>query len=298
MSHRIITISREFGSGGRTIGKETAVKLGIPCYDVELIEKIAEESGFTEAYVAERGEYAPHGSWLASAISDRDFYGHSNQDELWAAQRKVILKLAEEGPCVIVGRCADYILRDTADCLTVFIHADMEKRAKRIVEQYGERSDTPEKRLRDKDKRRAAYYQFYTDMEWGAVQHYHVALDSGALGIERCVEILTALYRQEHMGQACPLCGNHCSVEALGCPKGRAYFGLSGGESSGRHPDVAPEPSTPEERVIALLRKGGHYLHHNFGKGEKPDETQLLSNLSGEERASLAALLEKCLEKW
>lgn len=194
MSNRIITISRQFGSGGRTIGKEAAAKLGIPCYDYELIEKFAEESGFTKEFIAERGEYTSHGSWLASAISGRDFYGHSRQDDLWAVQRKVILELAEKEPCVIVGRCADYILRDTADCLTVFIHADMEKRAKRIVEQYGERTDTPEKRLRDKDKRRAAYYQYYTDLEWGAAQHYHIALDSGVLGIETCVDTIVHLY--------------------------------------------------------------------------------------------------------
>lgn len=194
MKHKIITISREFGSGGRTVGKETAEKLGIPCYDMELIEKIAEESGFAEEYVKERGEEAAHGSWLASAFTERDFYGHSNQDRLWAAQRKVILKLAEEGPCVIVGRCADYILRDEADCLTVFIHASMEKRAKRIVEQYGERTETPEKRLKDKDKRRAAYYQFYTDMKWGDMQNYQVCLDSGELGIETCVDVLVMLY--------------------------------------------------------------------------------------------------------
>ena len=299
MSNRIITISRQFGSGGRTIGKESAAKLGIPCYDVELIEKIAEESGFTKAYVAERGEYAPHGGWLASAISDRDFYGHSNQDDLWSAQRKVILKLAEEGPCVIVGRCADYILRDVADCLTVFIHADMDKRAKRIVEQYGERDDTPEKRLKDKDKRRAAYYQFYTDMEWGAAQHYHVALDSGELGIEKCVDTLVALYHQGSGDQTCPCCGNHCSVEALKCPKGREHFGLGGGEKQDRRQgNRPPEPSTPEEKVIALLRKGGHYLHHNFGKGEQPDHAKLLSALSEEEKASLTTLLEKCVESW
>lgn len=198
MKNKIITISREFGSGGRTVGKETAEKLGIPCYDMELIEKIAEESGFTPAYIKERGEYAAHGSWLASAFSDRDFYGHSNQDELWAAQRRVILKVAEEGPCVIVGRCADYILKDvdTVECLTVFIHAAMDKRAQRIVEQYGERTDSPQKRLKDKDKRRAAYYQFYTDMKWGAMQNYHVALDSGVLGIETCVDILVDLYKR------------------------------------------------------------------------------------------------------
>lgn len=194
MKNRIITISREFGSGGRTVGREVAAKLGIPCYDHELIDKIAEESGFAREYIAERGEYASHGSWLASALSDRDYYGHSNQDELWKFQRKVILDLAEKGPCVIVGRCADYILKDTQDCLSVFIHSDLEKRAQRIVEQYGERPETPQKRLKDKDKRRAAYYQFYTERKWGAVQNYDITLNSGSLGIEKCVEILASLY--------------------------------------------------------------------------------------------------------
>lgn len=194
MKNRVITISRQFGSGGRTVGKEAAKKLGIPCYDHELIEKIAEESGFTKAYIAERGEYTSHGSWLASAFSDRDFYGHSYQDDLWVVQRKIILELAEKGPCVIVGRCADHILKDSADCLKVFIHAGMEKRAERIVKQYGESADTPEKRLKDKDKRRASYYQFYTDTKWGDMKNYHVALDSGVLGIEKCVDILAELY--------------------------------------------------------------------------------------------------------
>ncbi len=193
MKHRIITISREFGSGGRTIGREAAAKLGIPCYDHELIEKIAEESGFAKEYIKERGEYTP-GGWLASAFSDRDFNGHSNQDDLWAAQRRVILSLAEKESCVIVGRCADYILKDQADCLTVFIHSDMEKRAERIVQQYGERADSPVKRLKDKDKRRAAYYQFYTDMKWGIAKNYHIALNSGELGIDTCVELITRLY--------------------------------------------------------------------------------------------------------
>lgn len=194
MSNRVITISRQFGSGGRTIGKELAARLGIPCYDNELIEKIAEESGFAKEYIAERGEYTSHGIWFNNAFSDRDFYGHSNQDYLWSIQRKIILELAEKGPCVIVGRCADYILKDTADCLRVFIHADMDKRAERIVQQYGERNDSPEKRLKDKDKRRAAYYQFYTDVKWGVLHHYDITLNSGALSIEKCVDILADLY--------------------------------------------------------------------------------------------------------
>lgn len=194
MSNRIITISRQFGSGGRTIGKETAARLGIPCYDAQLLVKLAEESGFAPEYIAEHSEYAPGGNWFTHIFSDRDQNGHSFQDDLWIIQRKIILELAEQESCVIVGRCADFILRGRADCLRVFIHADMESRARRIVEQYGERTDSPEKRLRDKDKRRAAYYQFYTDMKWGDVNNYHIALDSGALGIDRCVDLLTRLY--------------------------------------------------------------------------------------------------------
>lgn len=196
MSNRIITISREFGSGGRTIGKEVAAKLGIPCYDSELIEKIAEESGLAKEYIAEKGEYAPHGHWLANAFAAgrSSVDGLSTQDYLWSVQRKVILDLADRESCVIVGRCADYILGETHDCLKVFIHADLQKRAERIVQVYGEREESPEKRLQDKDKRRRAYYQFYTDMDWGAAQHYHIALDSGVLGIETCVELIASLY--------------------------------------------------------------------------------------------------------
>ena len=194
MSNRIITISREFGSGGRTIGKEVAAKLGIPCYDQEIIDKIAEESGLAKDYIKERGEYTVSSGWLGSALAGRDFYGRSQQDELWSLQTKVILDLTDKGPCVIVGRCADHILREKADCLTVFIHASMAKRAERIVTIYGESNEAPEKRLHDKDKRRKAYYQMYTDTEWGVAKNYHVALDSGVLGIEKCVEIISGLY--------------------------------------------------------------------------------------------------------
>lgn len=139
-----------------------------------------------------RGSTPPYNGWLI-ALTGRS-NGLTNQDQLWVLQRKIILELAEKGPCVIVGRCADFILRGEADCLTVFIHADMEKRAERIVKVYGERPETPEKRLRDKDKRRASYYQFYADMTWGDARHYDVALDSGRLGIDKCVSTLVSLY--------------------------------------------------------------------------------------------------------
>ena len=192
MVNRIITISREFGSGGRTIGRKVAEKLGIPCYDAELIQKIAEESGYTADYIKEESEYAPEG-WLSTVFTDRTM-GLTNQDKLWSIQCRVIEELAQKGPCVIVGRCADYILRGKADCLNVFIHASMEKRAERIVNEYGERKERPEQRLKDKDKRRAAYHRFYTDMKWGHAQNYHVCLDSGELGIGRCVELISQLY--------------------------------------------------------------------------------------------------------
>ncbi len=192
MSNRVITISREFGSGGRTIGKKVAKKLGIPCYDAMLIQKIAEESGYAADYIREEGEYAT-GGWLSTVFTDRTM-GMTNQDKLWIIQSRVITELAEKASCVIVGRCADYILRDKADCLNVFIHASMEKRAERIVTEYGEREETPEQRLKEKDKRRAAYHRFYTDMKWGHAQNYHVCLDSGKLGLDKCVEIISRLY--------------------------------------------------------------------------------------------------------
>ena len=195
MSERIITISREFGSGGRTVGRMAAKALNIPCYDQEILEELARKSGFTQGYIQEQGEYAAHAGWLSNALASRFSDGLTSQDRLWVLQRELLLELAEKGPCVIVGRCADFILREKADCLTAFIHADMAFRAKRIVEVYGQRQDSPEKRLQDKDRRRAAYYQFYTDTRWGQARNYHIALDSGVLGIGKCVEILADLYR-------------------------------------------------------------------------------------------------------
>ena len=177
MEKHIITISREFGSGGRTIGKLVAEHLGIPCYDAELLQKLAAESGFDENYVREAGEYTP-GGFLASAFTDRSF-GLTNEDLLWKLQYRIIRELAEKESCVIVGRCADFILQDRTDCLKVFVHADLKFRADRIVRVYGEREKSPESRLKEKDKRRAAYYRFYTDMNWGNAANYHIALDSG-----------------------------------------------------------------------------------------------------------------------
>ena len=191
---RIITISREFGSGGRTIGKGVAEKLGIPCYDHEVIEQLVERSGFAADYVKSQSEYAPNGSLFVNALNAGNFHGLSNQDKLWTMQRQIIEELGEKENCVIVGRCADYILRDRADCLKVFIHRDFQSRAERIVQVYGETEVPTEKRLKEKDKRRAAYYQFYTDQKWADLTNYHIVLDSGVIGIEKCIDIIADLY--------------------------------------------------------------------------------------------------------
>ncbi len=194
MSNRIITISREFGSGGRTIGRNVAEKLGIPCYDAELIQKLAEESGFAEDYIKEASEYSP-GNILSNLFANRSF-GQTNEDALWNVQCKIIREIAEKGPCVIVGRCADYILQGHAECLKVFIHADIDYRSNRIVEVYGEREQSPEQRILDKDKRRAAYHRFYTNMKWGHAQNYDITLNSGVLGIDTCVNVIAELYNK------------------------------------------------------------------------------------------------------
>ena len=192
MKQGIITISREFGSGGRTVGKAVARKLGIPCYDAELITEMAKQSGFAEDYVREAGEYAP-GGLLNSMFTSRAG-GPTNEDILWQIQCNIVAQLAKKGPCVIVGRCGDYILRDRPDVLKVFVHADMAFRAKRIVEVYGQREESPEQRLKEKDKRRSTYYRFYTGRKWGQLDTYDLMLNSGVLGIEKCTELICTIF--------------------------------------------------------------------------------------------------------
>ena len=194
MSNKIITISREFGSAGRTIGKNVAEKLGIPCYDSEIVQQVAIKSGILAEKIADRGEDLSASGKFSSIFTLYNLYSNMSKDDIiWHAQVKVINELADKGPCVIVGRCADYILRERENLVRVFIYADMKSRADRIVSVYGEKADAPEKRLRDKDKKRAAYYKQYAEMEWGDHEHYDICLNSGKLGIDKCVEIISEL---------------------------------------------------------------------------------------------------------
>ena len=194
MEKKIITISREFGSGGRTIGHKVAEKLGIPFYDKELVDQVALESGFAPKFVEEHGEHAPGKSLFSYAFAPQGvpgiMNGLSTNDFLWNIQCSVILQLADDGPCVIVGRNADYILKDREDVLHVFIHADDEFRKNRIVQLYGQSEKSPAARLAEKDKRRKVNYQHYTGRNWGDAQNFDVCLDSSKLGVEQCADII------------------------------------------------------------------------------------------------------------
>ena len=197
MEKKIITISREFGSGGRTIGHLVAEKLGIPFYDKELVDHIALESGFAPKFIEEHGEHAPGKSAFSYAFSHQAvpgvMNGLSTADFLWNVQCGVIMQLAEQGPCVIVGRNADYILKDRKDCFHAFIHADKEFRADRIVRLYGEAEKSPSARLNEKDKRRRVNYHHYTGRDWGDPHNYDICLDSSKIGVEECANIIVSL---------------------------------------------------------------------------------------------------------
>lgn len=189
MKAKVICITREFGSGGRTIGKLLADALGYHFYDWNLVQEIANSSGFAKEFIEENGETTS--SILPWLFKSRN--GPDITDQLYLAQRDVILRLAEKGNCVIVGRCADYILRERNDVLSCFIYADEEFKRNRIINTYGETEVAIDKRMKDKDKKRKAYYQYYTGRKWGLSFYYDVALNSGRLGIEQCASVLTDL---------------------------------------------------------------------------------------------------------
>lgn len=190
MAKRIITISREFGSGGRFIGEEVAKKLGIAYYDKNIIGQIAEKSGLSPEYIQENAELSPKKGLFAYAFSGRDITGKSVEDMVYETQRNIILGLAEKEPCVIIGRNADYILKDWDDVLNVFIHGDMTEKIKRITGLYNVKEKEAVKMMADTDKRRRTNYNFYTDQNWGKASNYTLCLNSSQLGYDRCEMII------------------------------------------------------------------------------------------------------------
>ena len=190
MKKRIITISREFGSGGRFIGEEVAKKLGIAYYDKNIINEIAEKSGLSPEYIQENAELSPKKGLFAYAFAGRDVTGKSVEDMVYEAQRKVILELAEKESCVIIGRNADYILKDRDDVLNVFIHGDTPEKIQRITCLYNVEEQKAVKMMVDIDKRRMANYNFYTNQKWGKADNYTLCLNSSQLGYDRCEKII------------------------------------------------------------------------------------------------------------
>ena len=190
MAKRIITISREFGSGGRFIGEEVAKKLGIAYYDKNVINEIAEKSGLSPEYIQENAELSPKKGLFAYAFAGRDITGKSVEDMVYEAQRKVIFDLAQKESCVIIGRNADYILKDWDDVLNVFIHGNMPEKIQRIIRLYNVGEKEAVKMMADADKRRMTNYNFYTEQKWGKASNYTLCLNSSQLGYDRCEKII------------------------------------------------------------------------------------------------------------
>ena len=190
MAKRIITISREFGSGGRFIGEEVAKKLGIAYYDKNVINEIVEKSGLSPEYIQENAELSPKKGLFAYAFAGRDITGKSVEDMVHDAQRRVILDLTEKESCVIIGRNADYILKDRDDVLNVFIHGNMPEKTQRIIRLYNVDEKKAVKMMADTDKRRMTNYNFYTEHKWGKASNYTLCLNSSQLGYDRCEKII------------------------------------------------------------------------------------------------------------
>ena len=200
MDNMVITIGRQFGSGGRDIGRKLADKLNIPFYDKELILLAAKESEISPEILKNVDEKKPdYWSYTASVSSVYDgsiaSYNLPMTDKLFIAQSSVIKKLAEKGPCVIVGRCADYILNEYNKCINLFIYSDIESRIDRCINVYGISKDRPKETILKTDKKRAAYYNFYTGQEWGNLNNYHLSVNSATIGIDGCVELITSFVK-------------------------------------------------------------------------------------------------------
>lgn len=192
MSNHIITISRQYGSGGRFIGKLLAEKMQIPLYDNELITLAAKKSGYSEAIFENVEKTATHSLLYSLSMfgSTAGVYGLPLSDKVFIVQSEIIKKVAAEGPCVIIGRCADFVLKDEKNIVDVFVHSDMEHRIKRAVTYYGIAEEKAKEMITKTDKRRASYYNYYTGHRWGEANNYEISLNSDRIGIEKCVDIL------------------------------------------------------------------------------------------------------------
>lgn len=198
MDNYVITIGREFGSGGLDIGRMLSEKLGIKCYDKELLQMAAKESGLCEEIFQNHDE-KPTNSFLYSLVMDTysvsGYTASSYLDmplnhKVFLAQFDTIKNLAQKESCIIVGRCADYALADHKNCLNVFIHADMEFRIRHLMDTYDWNANKAKDMAHKTDKKRASYYNYYSSKRWGDAKSYHMTLDSSQLGLEGCAEMI------------------------------------------------------------------------------------------------------------
>ncbi len=198
----VITVGRQYGSGGREIGTALANRLGITYYDDLLLKKAAEESGLCEELFHSFDE-RPKSFLYSIALDPYSFsMGHINskgsiEQQVYLATYDTIKKLADQGPCVLIGRCADYALKDRTDVINLFITAPLPNRIKRVAMRNGISEDEAKDRIRRKDKDRAAYYNFYSSKEWGDAKSYDLCIDSSLLGIEGTVELLEDMLRKK-----------------------------------------------------------------------------------------------------
>lgn len=200
MSNMIFTIGREVGSGGRDIGISLAKKLGIKCYDKELLQRAASESDFCQE-IFENQDEKPSNSFLYSLVMDTySVSGYSSapfldmplNHKIFLAQFETIKKIASQESCVIVGRCADYALEDYSNCISTFIHANLDFRIKRIAEQQNLADNKAKDYVQKQDKQRSNYYNYYTSKKWADSRSYNLTLDSSQLGIDGCVDMIIA----------------------------------------------------------------------------------------------------------
>lgn len=196
-TNSVITIGRQFGSGGRQVGELLAKRLNIPYYDKQLLAEASKDSGICEEMFEDHDE-KPTRSLLFSLVTGMQVRGDAGtmymdmplNHKIFLAQFEAIRNLAAQGPCVIVGRCADYVLRDDPKCVSFFVKADMDSRIERAVKYYGMEEKNAEDTLRKADKRRASYYNYYATSTWGDVNNYDLCVDTGSVGVEGAVELM------------------------------------------------------------------------------------------------------------
>ena len=186
MKKFVITVSREYGSGGRRIGRLVAEKLGVNFYDGELLSLVAKESGYTEEFVRQNDQKKTQSLLYHLYIGSQILPA---SDMIFIAQSRVIKDLSAKESCVIVGRCADYILRGKENVINIFVHAPLESRVARVRDGYGEKADNYKAYVMKKDKSRVAYYNYFADDAWGKAQTYDISINSD-IGIEKSVDII------------------------------------------------------------------------------------------------------------